>query len=94
MKIDMSAEDAAKMLRGAAELTASNSRNWANYEAICQGVINDALMAGRQWAEHESITTLKNILTISSYEEHASPAHKKIADIAREAIARAQSIEK
>lgn len=54
MKIDMSVEQAAKMLRDAAQLTSQASKNWDNYQKICEGVIQDALDAGRKFGQEEN----------------------------------------
>lgn len=43
----MTVEEAAKWLRQAAELTASASKNWDNFERICQEMLESALAHGR-----------------------------------------------
>ena len=59
MITEMTAEQAANMLRKMAETTAGASQNWENYELICVGMLNDALAAGRRLglAEQQKDTT-------------------------------------
>jgi hypothetical protein len=46
-------EEGAKKLRQFAELTAHNSQNWDNFEAIALEFITAAMNAARKWAEQE-----------------------------------------
>jgi hypothetical protein len=50
VKHDLTPEQAGKMLRSIAELTADNSKNWDNFEQIAAGFIRDALAHGRKSA--------------------------------------------
>lgn len=49
----MTLEQAAQWLRQAAEMTASNSQNWNNFEAICLQMLTDAQRAAQPSAAKE-----------------------------------------
>lgn len=54
MKVDMTLDDAAAMLRKAAQTTAAMSNDWDNYEKICGSFLLDAMNAGREFGRQEA----------------------------------------
>jgi len=52
---DMSPAEAAKFIANIAQMTATNSQNWENFERICESMIVSAMEAGRKYGRDEAL---------------------------------------